>query len=230
MSDFNENKDFVEDVNTEFETKRKINRQKHIWSEFWQWTQAILIAVIIAYLINVFVFERAYVDGTSMMPTLNNGESLFEYKLGYYFGEPKRGDIIVFTYQPGKYSSKFNPFPDPTEKDYIKRIIALPGETIDIKDGKVYIDGKRLDEPYIKTNAEDEVDTLPISNGSANITYPYKVPDGHVFVLGDNRGGSQDSRDFGPVDTKKIRGKAVAVLVPLNKFRVLKFEERFLEN
>ena len=132
--------------------------------------QALIIAILIpvvliiqlvsaigtAVLANAFVFERAFVVGNSMNPTIQNEESLLEFKLGYFFEEPKRGDIVVFKYKTGSSSAgtglqnSILPFNDPNEQDYIKRVIAVPGETVDIKNKSVYINGQKLIEPYTK--------------------------------------------------------------------------------
>lgn len=219
----NEN-DFIQDVDAEFKDKKlrpkkvKQEKKKTLLREILGWTQAIAVAIIVALLINAFVFERAYVVGSSMNPTLKDKESLFEYKLGYLFGDPQRGDIVVFEYQKAKgIYSKYLPFFDPTEQDYIKRVIAVAGESIEFKDGSVYINGRKLIEPYTQGLTEP----LSTESGVFPLIYPYKVKPGEVFCLGDNRQESKDSRIIGPVQISTIRGRAMAVLIPLDKFRIL---------
>jgi len=215
--------DFLADVENEFRNKKmgpkhaKQLKKKTLLREILGWVQAIAIAIIVAMLINAFVFERAFVVGHSMNPTLQNGESLFEYKLGYLFGEPKRGDIVVFEYQKAKGKwDKWLPFYDPSEQDYIKRVIAVGGETIDIKENFVFINGQKLNEPYIQG-----ITVQLTQESGVNFTYPYTVQKGEVFVLGDNRQESKDSRVIGPVKIDTIRGRAVGVIVPLDKIRLL---------
>lgn len=174
-----------------------------LMKEIFQWIQSIVIAVIIALLIRSFIFEPVLVDGHSMDNTLSHGQRLIEYKLGYYYSKPKRGDIIVLQYQKG--NTNFLPLPDSTEIDYIKRVIGIPGDEIDIKDGKVYVNGNLSNEPY----ALGRTETL-------GMKFPVKVPDNNVFVMGDNRENSSDSRRIGFIEYSRIRGKAVFRMWPLN--------------
>ena len=184
--------------------------------EILQWIQAVIFAVAIALLIRGFVFELVKVEGPSMENTLYTSQKLFVYKLGYMFSPPKRGDIIVLQYQEGIV--RFFPyidnipflrktFPALNEVDYIKRVIALPDDTIDIRDGHVYVNGNLLDESYAKG--------LTYPRG---MTFPQIVPRNKVFVLGDNRENSSDSRQIGFIDYGKIKGKAVFRLLPITDF------------
>jgi len=189
---------------------RKINYKKEIL----QWVEAIIIAVVISMLIRGFVFETVLVDGPSMEKTLSSGDRLILFKAGYYFSPPKRGDIVVLQVHEGTLS--FMPLleklpifkkaiPDLTEIDYIKRGIGVPGDTIEFKDGFVYVNGERLVEPYVQ-----------------GLTYgmerPIKVEENKVFVMGDNRLDSRDSRDIGLIDYDRIRGKAILRIWPLKAF------------
>lgn len=189
------------------------NESFSLVKEVFQWIQAIILAVIIALLIRGFLFEPVYVEGESMENTLTTGQRLVVYKLGYYFDPPERGDIIVLKYQEGVV--KFLPFlkkdsfvrkvmPDLEEIDFIKRVIAVPGDTVDIKNGYVYLNGKKLDEPYVKGTTEKQ-----------NIEFPLKVPGNKVLVLGDNRQNSRDSRHIGLIGYDRIKGKAVFRIWPL---------------
>lgn len=121
------------------------------------------------YFVLQFALQSTIVEGTSMEPNFFDGEWVLVNKLAYRFGEPERGDVIVFH------------APDATDKDYIKRIIGLPGESVQVRSGAVYVDGRRIDEPW-----------LPWLDATA--FGPYTVPPGHLFVLGDNRPASSDSR------------------------------------
>jgi signal peptidase I len=105
-----------------------------------------------------------------------------------------------------------NPFPDPDEVDYIKRVIAIPGDRIDIREGMVSINGKKLTEPYVKGGVTD----------NKGMAFPRTVPSGKLFVMGDNRQVSRDSREIGYIDIKKIRGRAVFSIWPLDRFGLLR--------
>jgi signal peptidase I len=182
------------------------NIKKSNLREAFEWIQAILIAVVLAFLIRGFVFEQALVDGNSMQDTLQDHQRLIVYKLGYNFHTPRRGDIIILEYQKGIF--KYLPLPDPKEVDYIKRVIALPGDVVDIKDdGFVYINGKKQIEPYAKG--------ITMRNG---MELPKTIPDNMVMVLGDNREYSSDSRAIGLIDFNRIRGKAVLRIYPFKDF------------
>ncbi|WP_427339519.1 signal peptidase I [Caloranaerobacter sp. DY30410] len=165
--------------------------------EILEWIKSIFYAVVIAIIIKTFIFNTTYVIGDSMYPTLHEGDRLFTNKLVYIIGEPKRGDIVILK------------APDKPNVDYIKRVVAVENDEIKISDGKVYVNGKMLDEYYLEGS--------PYTHGDIDL----KVPKGYVFVLGDNRkfGASKDSRYFGPVPVKSIKGKAV--------FRYYPFDDRF---
>ncbi len=182
------------------------NQQKKSKSKIvLEWVEAIGIALVLTFLLRGFVFEQALVDGHSMQETLQDKQRLIVYKLGYHFNEPKRGDIVIVEYQKGKY--KYLPFPDPTEVDYIKRVIGLPGDEIDLKDGSVYVNGNKLNEPYAKGETYN----------TGSMTYPVTVPEGSVFVLGDNRENSSDSRVIGFIEFDRVRGKAAFRLMPFSE-------------
>lgn len=172
----------------------------NIGQEIWEWVKAIAIAAILAVLLRTFVFEQFVVDGNSMQPTLYDGERVFVSKLVYHFRSPKRGEIIVFRY------------PSDPSRDFIKRVIGLPGDTVRIETGKVYVNGVPLDEPYLQVSTQGQYST-----GG-------KVPEGTVFVLGDNRNFSLDSRDpsVGFVRIELIKGKASAVVWPPSRWRLLR--------
>lgn len=170
-----------------------------IKNEIISWIKLIATAFLIAFVLKTFVFQIAYVKGPSMEPTLYQGQILIVSKLSYRMGAPKREDIVVIN--------------DNLEhKDLIKRVIGLPKEEIDIKDGSVYIDGKLLEESYIEVPTYENDFSKAIA------------PDNKYFVLGDNRVESRDSRSdsLGFVDRKNIIGKAVFRLWPLNKAGTIK--------
>lgn len=172
---------------------------ENIKTEILSWIKLIVTAFIIAYVLKTFIFQIAYVKGPSMQPTLYQGQVLIVSKISYRIGQPERGEIVVIN--------------DKQEnKDLIKRVIGLPEETIEIKDGSVYIDENILSPDY--------TDIPTYENGFEKS----KASDNQYFVLGDNRVESRDSRSdtLGFVEEKNIIGKAVFRLWPLNKIGILK--------
>ena len=159
--------------------------------------ETVLIALVISILVRAFVVERFLVDGPSMEPTMWTDESLMVLKIAYRFGEPKRGDIVVFQYP-------YNP-----EKDYIKRVIAVGGDPIEMRLGRVYVNEQFKEEPYVQYPGFFNM----------NVT---TVPEGTIFVMGDNRTNSEDSRMFGPVSLSYLKGKAVLKIWPLKSIGVLR--------
>ena len=156
-----------------------------------RWLREMMISVAISIFIIVFLYQPVKVEGTSMMPALADQERIFINKFAYRLGPVERGDVVVFRY-PG----------DPT-KNYIKRIIGIPGDRIAIIGGAVLVNGRRLEEPYVPLQYRDERSMGEIV-----------VPAGGYFVLGDHRNLSSDSRDFGPVERDAIFGKAVFAYWP----------------
>lgn len=156
--------------------------------------QTILLAVVLYFLIDAFI-ARVRVENVSMEPTLVPGEFLVVNKLAYKTGEIEQGDIVVFHYP-------LNP-----DEDYIKRVIGLPGDQVSIVDGKVSVNGSLLSEPYI---AE-----APVKGGE------WVVPQNSVFVMGDNRNESSDSRDWGFVPDDFIIGEAILVYWPFDQAKIL---------
>ena len=173
----------------------------------WLLSMICLIAGIfgLAYLLNTFVIQPYEIPSGSMETTIMTGDKVMAEKVTYRFNEPKAGEIITFQ------------DPQIASRTLIKRIVATAGQTIDIKNGKVYIDGKELDEPY--TNGEKTYALTTANN--VRLSYPYTVPDGYVFVMGDNRTNSQDSRYFGAIKTSTIEGHAFLVYWPFNHFGTL---------
>ena len=158
--------------------------------------QTVLPALIIVLAVNVFVGRACFVENVSMQPTLYESQRLILEKVSYYLHPPQRGDIVVF------YLENLGPEP------LIKRVIGLPGEAIAIRDGHVLIDGKVLDEPYLHQGTYPDM-------------APTLVADKTIFVMGDNRGESYDSRYFGLVPFSAIRGRAVVRYWPLSVAGVL---------
>ncbi len=149
--------------------------------------ETLVLSVVLFVTINL-ISARIRVDGSSMYPTLVSGEYMIVNRISYRLGNPKRGDIIVF-----------HPPPKPKE-EYIKRVIGLPGDEIEVKNNAVFINGQRLDESYLKV--------------TTNYIGTWQVPAGQLFVLGDNRNNSEDSHDWGMVPMEYVVGKAILVYWP----------------
>lgn len=162
------------------------------------WVRDALFAAIIAALIVFFVVQPVRVEGVSMQPKLVDQERIFVNRFIYHFKEIHRGDIVVFWY------------PKDTSKSFIKRVIGLPGETVQIKSGMVYVDGRRLDEIYLSPNYIDHRSYPPV-----------KVTEGHYYVLGDHRDSSNDSRNWGLVPKENIYGKAIFRYWPVTRLGTL---------
>ena len=175
-------------------------------NEAWEWIKALLIAGILAIVIRNYVFAPFLVEGLSMMPNLENKERLIVNKFVYYMHTPQPGEIIVFHAT--------------ADKDYIKRVIATAGQTVEARNDILYIDGKVKEEPYLAQYREAaKAEGVPLIDDFG----PVKVPTGHIFVMGDNRRNSTDSRfnELGPVDLSKVVGRADLIMWPLNKIQVL---------
>jgi signal peptidase I len=172
--------------------------------ETWEWIKALLIAIGIALLIRTFIFSPYMVDGHSMDPTLQDRERLFVDKAVYYLHQPQRGDIIVFHATP--------------ERDFVKRVIGLPGETVEVRNDTLYINGKVVNEPYLEKRKEE------LKKSGQHLTEdfgPVTIPQGKIFVMGDNRPNSLDSRfQLGPVSLDKVVGRSEFVFWPMNQIGV----------
>lgn len=197
--------------------KKKGKGEKRIISEIGGWTLNLAFAFSIVLLINSEVFAITEVSGRSMENTLVEGERLYLNKLSYKFSDPKVGDAIVFL--EGETNNGFidrikNTIEDvkmsidknPRRNRYIKRVIAIAGDKIEISDGVVCINDKYLEEYYIKGTTSENT-----------LEYPLIVPEGKLFVMGDNRENSNDSRMFGFVDFRSIEGKVTYRIWPLDK-------------
>jgi signal peptidase I len=158
-------------------------RPNPVWAWVIELGETVLPAIVIAVLINLFLAQATRVYGHSMEPNLHTDQRLVVEKVSYRLHGPRRGDVVVLN------------IPNRGPELLIKRVIALPGETVEIREGGVYINGRQLDEPYL--------------SGETRGSYgPLVVSPGHVFVMGDNRGASNDSRAFGPVPMEQIVGRA----------------------
>jgi signal peptidase I len=166
------------------------------------WSRDLLIAIGLALVIIVFLYQPVKVEGTSMAPLLSDQERIFINKFVYRFEPIERDDVVVFWY------------PLDRSKSFIKRVIGLPGETVEIRQGLVYVNGHSLAEPYVPPQYEDVSDFGPI-----------RVPMDNYFVMGDHRISSNDSRVFGPVASRYIYGRAVFAYWPVDHFGSLSTTE-----
>ncbi|MEP7354610.1 MAG: signal peptidase I, partial [Acidobacteriota bacterium] len=160
------------------------------------WLRDLSLSVLIALVVILFLYQPVKVEGTSMMPALVDQERIFINKFGYRFGitDVSRGDTVVFF------------FPGDPKKSYIKRVIGIPGDRVEINRGKVKVNGNDLDEPYVPEEYRDRVSV------DSQV-----VPNGEYFVMGDHRSSSNDSRSWGTVPRHYIYGKAVFVYWPLDR-------------
>lgn len=214
------------------EKSEQETKKKSIGREIFEWIYSIIIAIVIALVIKGVFFDVVKVDGLSMYPTLDDGDRLIVTKLGY---EPEQGDIVILdsTYHKReeyydryaqskgkeelsgfeKFIKSFNLPQDVKKTYYVKRVIATEGQIVDIKGGKVYVDGAELNEPYYQgeTYAIDET-----------VEFPVTVNEDCIFVMGDNRAHSLDSRSsrLGQVDEEAVLGKSQIRFFPFNAFGV----------
>ena len=199
---------------------KKEQKKKTVAREILEWILTIVAAVMIALPIRAFAIELVRVDGISMDSTLANGEIMFVSKFDYATtwlsfpwqneqakekasrittgGDPKRFDVVICRY-PGRGDTNF-----------VKRVVGLPGDTVELKDGYLYVNNEKYDEPYIR----DEY-----RSGWLNTFGPCTVPEGHFFVMGDHRNDSNDSRSQGPLPRSMIVGHVRSVLYPFNEIR-----------
>lgn len=177
--------------------RNDLNEKKKpsFFMNLWDWIKSFLFALVIALVVKAFIFEPTQVQGSSMEATLHTGDRVIVNKVSLKFNELKRGDIVVLHFNP-------------TDEDYIKRVIGLPGDTIQLIDGFFYIDAKKLTESYAFGDY-----TYPINQNE------WVLGEGEYFVVGDNRkpGASKDSRDFGPVNIKDIKGVATLRFYPFGE-------------
>lgn len=163
--------------------------------ELRSWTRDLAVALGLALAIIIFLYQPVKVEGTSMAPLLSNQERIFINKFVYRFEPIERGDVVVFWY------------PLDRSKSFIKRVVGLPGETVEIRSGNLYINGIELAEPYV-----------PASYLDSSKYPPTVIPQSEYFVMGDHRDSSNDSRVFGPVPRQFIYGKAVFAYWPVDHF------------
>jgi signal peptidase I len=181
------------------------------------------VAFVIAFLVKTFVAQAFFIPSESMVHTLEVGDRVLVSRMSYRLHEPRRGDIVVFTSPFQTEGSGDDPalptrvihtvlesvgLRQPSTEDFIKRVIALPGETVEGKNGNIFINGRQLTEPYL---AEDPIGDFPAKT----------IPKDHVWVMGDNRNRSSDSRVFGPISESKIVGRSILRIWPVNRLGFL---------
>lgn len=181
---------------------RKARKRK----ELMEWIISLVIVLVVAFAVRNFVFGVVIVKGSSMEPTFEHNDVTVINKFSYLLGNPKQGDIVVCSYDKGT-----------AEENIIKRVIGIPGDVIDIETGEDYeyivlVNGQAIAEPYLKENMEQ----------SGDIEYPYTVPEGSYFVMGDNRNNSNDSRSklIGAIPKSNIAGKVAIRVMPFERAEI----------
>lgn len=174
--------------------KKGKKEKKPLWREILEWVLTLAVAVGVAMLVRTFIFEPVKVDGRSMEATLHDGEVMFVTKWEYVTGDPERFDIVICHY------------PNRGRLDFVKRVVGLPGDTVEIKDGYLYVNDVRYEEEYL-TYRPDYV--MP----------RHTVAEGHYFVLGDNRSNSNDSHLIGDISREMIIGHVRQVIFPFDAWR-----------
>jgi signal peptidase I len=174
-----------------------IRAKSTFFSAFLDWVESFIFAIALFLVLRAFVIETFQIPSESMIPTFYKGDRLFASKFSYIFRSPYRGEIIIF---------RAPPHPDLV---FIKRVIGLPGDTIEIRDGVTYVNNSPIEEPFVAA-------------ASFRNFGPFTVPPGHYFVMGDNRNNSSDSRVWGPVPRKNLVAKPILLFWPPNRFRFIR--------
>lgn len=192
------------------EQDQTVQKANPVKNEAWEWIKALLIAAALVFFIRWLIFAPFIVEGPSMEPNFYTGERLIVNKFIYRFGEPKHGEVVVF------HATK--------DKDYIKRVVAVPGEKVRVEGDKVFVNGQQVNETYLKVALDEAVKRgIPYNNRDFS---EQTVPEGSIFVMGDNRSNSSDSRDpsVGFVKYDKIVGRADLIFWPFDKISLVHFK------
>jgi len=180
-------------------------------SEEWMfWIKLFVVALIFALIVRYFLFSPIIVDGPSMQPTLQDRDQMIVNKFIYHLKEPERFDIVIF------HASD--------EKDFIKRVIGLPGEHVAVKDNQLYINDEKVEQHFLEPHEDNDVIYPIVTNDFTLEKLPggYDViPENHVLVLGDNRTNSTDSRSFGLVNMEQVVGKTNVIYWPIQRMHVV---------
>jgi signal peptidase I len=201
-------------ANADPEPADDTDEKESSWRGWIEWGAVAVGAIVVALLIRAFVLQAFYIPSESMEPTLHKNDRIMVNKLSYRLHDVRRGDLVVFRRPPNMSSGEIN--------DLIKRVIALPNETIELRGSDIYIDDQKLTEPYLVEGTQ----TLNLgwvtgcTNPSSERT-KCTIPPGHLFVMGDNRSHSSDGRVFGPIDEDLIVGRAFVRIWPLSKLGFL---------
>ena len=180
--------------------EKKEKPKKSLQREIFEWIMVLVVAAALAFVVRTFIFEPVRVDGSSMLNTLENNEFMIATKFDYLAGDPERFDVVICDY------------PNTDDGMYrVKRVIGLPGETIELKKGELYVNGEFVEQNFEMTPNETDFG-------------PFTVPEGHYFVMGDNRNQSLDSRStyVGCIDERDILGKVLVCFMPFTDFGVVK--------
>ena len=218
------NPESSEPIVSETQTERPAERKhRPFWREL---PVLVVIAFVIALLLKTFVLQAFYIPSASMATTLRIGDRVLVEKLSYRLGDPDRGDVVVFEKDLGgalpvqeeepsvlgrigdAFKGLFG-FPTGTQQDFIKRVIAVGGDSVEGRDGVIFVNNREVDEPYLDPGVETS------SFG------PVDVPEGTIFVMGDNRNNSDDSRNFGPVPVDTVVGRGFLLIWPPQDFDTL---------
>ena len=210
----------VDEDSTGRQKKKKEKVKKSVGAEILSWVLTILVAVVAALLIRSFIFEPVRVDGHSMDDTLADGEIMFITKFDYsttWFSFPwqdnetkEKAARLTFGGNPNRFDVVICRYPGRGDTNFVKRVVGLPGDTVELREGYLYVNGEKYDEPYIN----DEY-----RSGSLNTFGPVTVPEGHYFVMGDHRNNSNDSRHQGPIERSMIVGHVRQVVFPFGSWR-----------
>ncbi len=185
----------------------------------------IVVAFILSFVVRTLLVETYEVPSGSMEDTIQIGDRILSEKISYYFGEPQKGDIITFESPIQSEDSSSSYSVTTTDQDtanqeiFVKRVIATEGDTIDIRNGSVYVNGELLAEDYVKDG--DPTVTFTSTYQDMEIEYPYTVPEDELWVMGDNRTNSRDSRYFGPIEVSSITGRVFFRYWPLHRFGLM---------
>ena len=185
--------------------------EKEKSNEWWEWIKAILITVIIAVIVKQFILAPIVVDGPSMQPNLHNRDHMITNKFIYRFKDPERFDVVVF------HASD--------KKDFIKRVIGLPGEHIKYKNDQLYVNGKKINENFLQDEKDSLTDGEVLTSDFELEDLPEgysKIPEGYFLVLGDNRTNSTDSRMLGLISKKQIVGRTSLIYWPVDRIQKLR--------
>lgn len=195
-----------EKENIAYEGEHAEPTQTSKWRPWLSFLGMLALVVLITLGLRTFVFVPYEIPSGSMERTIMTGDMVFSEKVSYYFRTPERGDIVTFD------------DPEVEGRTLIKRVIAVGGQMVDLQGGFVYVDGERLDEPYTLGKA-----SYPLSHTAddADVSFPYEVPQGELWVMGDNRTASQDSRYFGSIPANSVTGRAALIYWPFSDIKML---------